>query len=76
MDVDQKTTVVNENIKIRQAVEEKTKLPDLSKWTGNEYNSKTEESQTAPNPDCKEMVCMPSFWVQERNLCLYCGYRG
>jgi len=60
----------------KKDVEEKTKLPDLSKWTGNEYNSKTEESQTAPNPDCKEMVCMPSFWVQERNLCLYCGYRG
>jgi len=60
----------------KRDVEEKTKLPDLSKWTGNEYNSKTEEIQKAPNPNCSEMVCMPSFWVQERNLCLYCGYRG
>lgn len=60
----------------KRDVEEKTKLPDLSKWTGNEYNNKTDKIQKAPNPNCDEMVCMPSFWVEERNLCLYCGYRG
>ena len=25
---------------------------------------------------CSEGVCQPSFWVMERKLCLYCGYRG
>ena len=28
------------------------------------------------NPNCKEQVCKPEFWVQERKLCLYCSYRG
>jgi len=60
----------------KNTVKEKSKLPDLSKWTGNEYNNKTDKIQKAPNPNCDEMVCMPSFWVEERNLCLYCGYRG
>ena len=60
----------------KNSVKEETKLPDLSKWTGNEYNNKTDKIQKAPNPNCDEMVCMPSFWVEERNLCLYCGYRG
>ena len=32
--------------------------------------------EKAPNPDCTEAVCMPSFWVPERNLCIYCGHRG
>ena len=31
--------------------------------------------EKAPNPDCTEAVCMPSFWVPERNLCIYCGQR-
>tara|TARA_R100000963_G_scaffold35038_1_gene31246 strand:+ start:1558 stop:3225 length:1668 start_codon:yes stop_codon:yes gene_type:complete len=30
---------------------------------------------SAPNPQCKELVCSPSFWVAERGLCLYCGIR-
>ena len=30
----------------------------------------------APNPNCSEAVCSPSYWVKERNLCLYCGHRG
>jgi len=30
---------------------------------------------TAPNPMCKESVCNSSFWVPERGLCLYCGFR-
>ena len=31
--------------------------------------------ESAPNPQCREAVCSPSFWVQERGLCLYCGIR-
>ena len=34
-----------------------------------------EENTSAPNPQCKEPVCSPSFWVTERNLCLYCGFK-
>ena len=30
----------------------------------------------APNPNCQEMVCNPSFWVPENKLCIYCGHRG
>ena len=33
------------------------------------------EEVQAPNPHCEEIVCMESFWVPERGLCLYCGYR-
>ena len=29
----------------------------------------------APNPNCKESFCSPSFWVPERGLCIYCGHR-
>ena len=32
--------------------------------------------EKAPNPDCQEVVCTPSFWVPERKLCIYCGHRG
>ena len=28
------------------------------------------------NPNCKESVCKPEFWVQENKLCIYCSYRG
>lgn len=34
-----------------------------------------ERAESAPNPQCKETVCTPSFWVPERGLCLYCGHR-
>jgi hypothetical protein len=34
-----------------------------------------ERATLAPNPHCKEAVCSPSFWVPERGLCIYCGYR-
>jgi len=30
----------------------------------------------APNPQCTEFVCTEEFWVPERKLCLYCGFRG
>ena len=35
-----------------------------------------EEELTAPNPQCTEFVCTAEFWVPERKLCLYCGFRG
>ena len=35
-----------------------------------------EESVEHLNPGCSESVCQPSFWVRERKLCIYCGYRG
>jgi len=60
----------------KNSIKEEAKVPDLSKWTGNEYNKDKEQNQKAPNPSCDEMVCMPNFWVKEKNLCLYCGYRG
>jgi hypothetical protein len=31
--------------------------------------------EKAPNPQCKESVCNSNFWVPERGLCIYCGYR-
>jgi len=34
-----------------------------------------DRADTAPNPMCKETVCNPNFWVSERGLCLYCGFR-
>ena len=34
-----------------------------------------DRADTAPNPMCKEFVCSSSFWVPERGLCLYCGFR-
>ena len=40
-------------------------------WNTNEENVDVQ----APNPHCDEVVCMESFWVPERMLCLYCGYR-
>ena len=30
----------------------------------------------SPNPQCTESVCTEDFWVPERKLCLYCGFRG
>ena len=41
------------------------------------YKVNPEEEPTEHlNPGCSEGVCQPSFWVMERKLCLYCGYRG
>ena len=37
--------------------------------------NKIEQATVAPNPQCEESVCTPSFWVPERGLCIYCGYR-
>ena len=39
-------------------------------------SSAPEVGEQAPNPNCKDTMCMPTFWVKERNLCLYCEYRG
>ena len=29
-----------------------------------------------PNPNCEEPLCAASFWVTERKLCIFCGFRG
>ena len=62
----------------------------LDDKVGKEYNDKSnkvanplqmepvnvlEIAESAPNPQCAEAVCNPSFWVKERGLCLYCGHR-
>ena len=36
----------------------------------------TQIRENAPNPSCTESLCNSSYWVKERNLCLYCGHRG
>ena len=48
---------------------------DSSKPLQMEPVNEMEQATTAPNPQCKESVCTPSFWVPERGLCIYCGYR-
>ena len=35
----------------------------------------SERASSAPNPQCGDPVCNPSFWVPERGLCLYCNFR-
>ena len=35
----------------------------------------SERASSAPNPQCGDPVCNPSFWVPERGLCLYCSFR-
>ena len=35
-----------------------------------------EAKEGAPNPKCTDVFCNPSYWVKERNLCLYCSFRG
>jgi hypothetical protein len=40
------------------------------------WSDQSEEDLEVPNPQCEEIVCTQEFWVPERKLCLYCGYRG
>ena len=32
--------------------------------------------EDCPKPACDVYECEPYFWVPERKLCIYCGYRG
>ena len=57
----------NKVAKLQAAIIDKLKV-DVLNLTGGE--------EVAPNPFCKEAMCTPSFWVKERNLCIYCGHRG
>jgi len=52
--------------------DEKSPKPNLLQM---EPVNKMEQATVAPNPQCEEPVCTPSFWVPERGLCIYCGYR-
>ena len=58
---------------------------DPSTWDGKPWAEQTPEDTIAridhiraeaPNQSCSESLCNPSYWVKERNLCLYCGHRG
>ena len=40
------------------------------------WSDQPEVEPEVPNPQCEEIVCTQEFWVTERKLCLYCGYRG
>ena len=50
------------------------RLDNLLNSRVNPIEEPTEENHL--NPGCSEGVCQPNFWVMERKLCLYCGYRG
>ena len=65
---------VSDNVRRRAtAVEdEDVETPRFNLSWGDNYS---DEKLQAPNPQCDELVCMESFWVPERGLCLYCGYR-
>ena len=58
---------------------------DPETWDGKPWAEQTPEDtiaridlirEEAPNKTCSESLCNPSYWVKERNLCLYCGHRG
>ena len=61
------------------------KEKDPANWDGKMWTERTPEEtiafldhvrENAPNPKCTESSCHTSYWVKERNLCLYCGHRG
>ena len=58
---------------------------DPDSWDGTSLEEPTPEDLVAkalriqadaPNPQCSDSLCNPTYWVKERNLCLYCGHRG
>ena len=58
---------------------------DPSTWNGKPWAEQKPENTLAridqiraeaPNKTCSESLCNPTYWVKERNLCLYCGHRG
>ena len=64
----------------RQEKLEGTGFKNLNKSTPSEHLQMEPVNEigrmsAAPNPQCKEVVCSPSFWVEERGLCLFCGIR-
>ena len=58
---------------------------DPVNWDGKQWHERTPAEtldhlamieKNAPNPNCSDGLCNPTFWVSERNLCLFCGHRG
>ena len=58
---------------------------DAENWDGKTWSERTPEEtiahldkvrEMAPNPNCRDSLCNPSYWIRERNLCLFCGHRG
>ena len=66
-EVRQTSETENEVAKLQESIVDKLKFEGVTT---------PERVQNAPNPVCQEALCNPSFWVGERNLCLYCGHRG
>ena len=63
----------NKVAKLKESIVDKLKVELWENLAGNPAETR---QQNAPNPTCREAMCNPSFWVKERNLCIYCGYRG
>ena len=58
---------------------------DPVNWDGKLWHERSPEEtlehiqkikDNAPNSECRESFCNPSYWIKERNLCLFCGHRG
>ena len=77
------TISISDTLRKKQKTSEENLSDDLQKGIDTpagftlvwDAESESEELD-APNPKCKEAVCTQEFWVPERNLCLYCGFRG
>ena len=59
----------------RQGMDEKKGLGPQPNPLQMEPLNEVQRMEKAPNPQCKESVCNSNFWVPERGLCIYCGYR-
>ena len=76
------TISISDTLRKKQKTSEENLSDDLQKGIDTpagftlvwDAESESEELD-APNPKCKEAVCTQEFWVPERNLCLYCGFR-
>jgi len=65
---------IADNVRRKATVAENADV-ETSRFTLSWFANDSNEEVQAPNPYCEEAVCMESFWVPERGLCLYCGYR-
>jgi len=65
---------IADNVRRKATVAENADV-ETSRFTLSWFANDSNEEVQAPNPHCEEAVCMESFWVPERGLCLYCGYR-
>ena len=59
----------------REGMDEKKGLGPQPNPLKMEPLNEVQRMEKAPNPQCEESVCNTNFWVPERGLCIYCGYR-